>query len=247
MVAEKYPPSSTTPSSWTLNQRIKLVATSVLVCLVAFWAISASFSLVLTKPVTHILADAFVNDELSVLSHEDLVQTADSVRAYALGERGAELPLGDDDRISFDQDMLDHLIDVRTVFQGVLLIAAVLTVLVPVACVLYSRTWGRRPLGRVLTAGGIVPVAVALLLGSVGAFNFDALFVGMHSLFFQDGTWTFPADSLLICALPIPFWIGAALTWVVALIVICVVIVIVGRILGRENLSRKRATCRPST
>ena len=55
--------------------------------------------------------------------------------------------------------------------------------------------------------GGVV---LALL---VGVTDFNAFFAWFHSLFFADGTWTFPYEALLIRVFPLPFWITAAATW----------------------------------
>ena len=62
-------------------------------------------------------------------------------------------------------------------------------------------------------------VAAVLLVVAVGVAvvaavtSFDAFFTAFHGLFFAAGTWTFPADSLLIRLFPEPFWEASGAAW----------------------------------
>ena len=40
-----------------------------------------------------------------------------------------------------------------------------------------------------------------------------AFFSAFHGLFFAEGTWTFPSDSVLIRLFPESFWTMAGVTW----------------------------------
>jgi integral membrane protein (TIGR01906 family) len=187
------------------------------VALTALVLIGASFKLILLPPVTSAIANNTVNDRLSPLRHDELVAVAETGRAYVAGERGAVLPEGDDERTAFPADVVSHMEDVRLVIQAAHVLTLVLAALLVAVMVVAGRRAGRSTVAAGLFAGGITAVALALLLVVVGVLNFDALFTGMHKLFFADGTWTFAEDSLLICAYPLPFWTGMAIVWALAL------------------------------
>ena len=43
--------------------------------------------------------------------------------------------------------------------------------------------------------------------------DFDAAFAAFHAIFFESGTWTFAADSLIIQLFPVRFWAARGLRW----------------------------------
>lgn len=76
-----------------------------------------------------------------------------------------------------------------------------------------ARLGGRRGLGGALAAGGCLALALLAALALWAAADFEGLFAAFHGLFFREGTWTFPWDSLLICMYPEAFWAGMAAVW----------------------------------
>jgi integral membrane protein (TIGR01906 family) len=183
---------------------------------------------VLSPPVTHILASINVDTANSQLDHDTLVATADAVRDFSLGNDNAPLPKGTNERVAITPDAISHLLDVRAVFIGMEIAAAITTVLFLLLLVYLLKKRGRQALAKPLIIAGIAPLALTLVLAILATVNFYALFAAMHSLFFADGTWTFAYNSLLICALPTNFWIGCAAIWAVTLVLFCAVSVVVG-------------------
>jgi integral membrane protein (TIGR01906 family) len=216
----------------TKNER-HLGLTILLAVITMLWLFSASFRVLLFAPVTSSLAENTVNDRLSALNHERLVEVAEAGRAFVAGERGATLPEGDDSRVSFTPDVVGHMEDVRYVLQGTQIAVLVLTVLWAVMLLFPGRRAGRATMGAGLFFGGIAAVVVALLLTVVGGVSFDALFTGMHQIFFAEGTWTFAEDSLLICAYPLAFWVGMGITWAVTLVFFSALVGTIGFLVGR--------------
>jgi integral membrane protein (TIGR01906 family) len=207
--------------------------TVLLVALTALWLFSVSFRVLLSVPVTFLIAQNTVNEALSPLDHAQLVEVAEAGRAFVVGERGALLPEGDDPRTTFPPDVVSHMEDVRAVLQGTQVAVFALTVLLAVVLLVFARRAGRATMGAGLFFGGIAAVAAALLLVIVGGVSFDTLFAGMHRLLFADGTWTFAEDSLLICAYPLAFWVGMGVTWALVLVLFSALIATVGVLLGR--------------
>lgn len=146
-------------------------------------------------------------------------QMAQRVREFVSEPGGRGLPARVDGRPGFDASMVSHLRDVRAVLAGARLatggLAAVLAVWV-FAGIGLGR-W--RALASGLRAGGVLAMGLPLLVGLWGLIDFDGLFTVFHMLFFAAGTWTFPADSLLIQLFPERFWITSAVVWAVLVVV----------------------------
>ena len=200
----------------------------------------ASFRVVLLPPITTVLAQNTVNSPLSELSHSELVEVAQMGRAYVAGDRGAVLPEGSDEKVAFTPDVVSHMEDVRSVIFGALIVTLACVVLLIVCLVYAGRKAGKRTISFGLFFGGITAVVLALALSLIGYFNFDGLFTAMHTLLFANGTWTFAEDSLLICAYPLSFWVGMALVWAVALVLLSTIVSIIGFALRREKRYRSK-------
>jgi|GEM_PF-890229 len=233
-----------------LPQRFQLALRSAFaVVLIACWLIAASFMVVLSPPVTHFLAEATVQSEGSIHSHDYLVSIADATRSFSLGNDKASIPVGDDERTSFTPKVISHLLDVRTVFIGAIVFFAGVSLMLVLYVVFalckpkqcgeqaHSSQQGLRPsrLGFELMVGGLVPLVLCVVLACVGALAFNVLFTWMHNIFFSAGTWTFSYDSLLIRALPTNFWMGCGLVWALALIAFCLASIGLGVLLKRRS------------
>jgi integral membrane protein (TIGR01906 family) len=221
----------------TVPQEKSKVIIVCLALLTALCLIGISFKVVLLPPITAALADNTVNDRLSALDHDALVEVAEQGRAYVAGDRGAQMPVGNDERTSFTPDVVSHMKDVRYVIQGAQILTFICVVLLVALSILTTRSKGFLSVTSGLFFGGIVAVAGTLLLVIFGALNFDALFTGMHEIFFADGTWTFAADSLLICTYPESFWLGMAIVWAVVLVFLSVLVSTIGFLLRRPALA----------
>ena len=69
-----------------------------------------------------------------------------------------------------------------------------------------------------------------MAVGAWAAIDFTGFFAAFHQLFFaQQGNWTFPYDSLLICSLPQPFWMGMGIVFLLVAVLVCVASILVGQ------------------
>jgi len=167
-----------------------------------------------------------------------LMEIAVAVRDFSMGNDAAALPLGDDYRTSITPDAISHLLDVRVVFVLAFYSYLFLLFALAILAIIQIRRKGIHSLTRPFIIGGAIPLGAALLLGLAVLIDFNAFFIWMHGIFFADGTWTFPADSLLIRALPNSFWVGATVVWAASMVLFCILSMVAGYLLHRNNKKR---------
>jgi integral membrane protein (TIGR01906 family) len=144
------------------------------------------------------------------LSPDLASSTAQLVRRFVTSRGAPQLPQIVDGRTGFDASASSHLEDVREVFVGLRLLGAALA---GALIVWFAASWRGRRFGEIGSSArgaawvcGIAPILVAV----AGAIDFEALFTVFHGFFFDEGTWTFPPDALLIELFPERFWMIAA-------------------------------------
>jgi integral membrane protein (TIGR01906 family) len=149
----------------------------------------------------------------SGLSAADVSRLSDQVRALVADDDYDPLPAVWKGRPAFDQAAVSHLLDVRRVLAG----ARGATGVTAALLVIYFG-WGiatgrlRRLRLGMLWAGGVLVVVVALA-ALAALVDFESFFAAFHGLFFAAGTWTFPADSMLIQLFPERFWAASGAAW----------------------------------
>ena len=113
--------------------------------------------------------------------------------------------------LDFTAGELEHLQDVKTVMQGVTM--AGYSLFIVVAGVLWLYRQEKKQLLKLAWYGGISTISVTLLFLLLTFVSFDFVFTLFHQLFFPQGNWIFPADSLLIQTFPLEFFVGIS-TWI---------------------------------
>ncbi len=140
-----------------------------------------------------------------------------------------------DPAYGLDREAVSHLEDVnavvanaRTPLIGVTLIAAFCLM-----CLVYL--FGAKAAGRALFASGCAALGAFALAGLWAIISFESLFACLHGLFFAEGTWLFPADSLLIQMYPEGFWVGMGAVWLASSALVAVVSIIIGAVILRKR------------
>lgn len=115
-------------------------------------------------------------------------------------------------RPGFDEAAVSHLVDVRVVLRA----TAGAYFLAALGAWGTGRALGRRDtaaLRRALRTGAVAPLVAVAAVALWAAADFGSFFTAFHGVFFADGTWTFPSDSLLILCFPQPFWVSMGVVW----------------------------------
>jgi integral membrane protein (TIGR01906 family) len=168
----------------------------------------------LTVPVyTSAMVQTLKVPESAGLTIRDTVQLSGLVRALVADAEYDPRPPSWNGQPAFDAAAVSHLIDVREVLAGARaatgVAAAVLAIWLSLAVA--RKRW--RPLARGMRAGAYVVLGVMALSVAAAFLDFSTFFAAFHSLFFESGTWQFPADSLLIRLFPEPFWVASGIAW----------------------------------
>lgn len=118
--------------------------------------------------------------------------------------------VGTDGRQLFLDTEVGHMADVKAVIMGAWIGGAVLLVLA-VLCAIYLARHYPGGVRRGLFAGSVVTVLLIVVLGVLGALNWQLFFTEFHRIFFAEGTWTFFTNDTLIRLFPGQFWMDAGI------------------------------------
>lgn len=176
--------------------------------------LGGSLSLITTPACVRTLVSAVDSAELTGLGEQVTLDVAEQVRRFVIDPGAPDLPRTIGGAPAFERAAVEHLVDVREVMVPARRLTLGLFVMLFLWVLVRWRTLdGRRIVGSACAAASAIMLAASVLALVVGVADFDALFAWFHSLFFADGTWTFPFEALLIRVFPLPFWIAAGAIW----------------------------------
>ena len=134
----------------------------------------------------------------------------------------------------YSANTVSHLDDCYKLASAAFPVVVIVAAIALVGLVFTGVVGRKRWVGGVLLAAGIIVIVAFAALGIWAAVDFNGFFTLFHKLFFSQGNWQFPYDSLLICALPTEFWMGMGVVWLVVAIVVSVLSMFIGRRLSRR-------------
>jgi len=127
-----------------------------------------------------------------------------------------------------------HMADVRTVFRGLWILAAISIVVLGVA----SRRRDRAVTWRAVRGGAVGLIVGVVILGVVGLIAFDQLFELFHRVFFPAGSYLFdPTTDRLVQLFPFQFWEETATVVAVVIIAIALGVAVVAGRRARRSAS----------
>lgn len=142
--------------------------------------------------------------------------------------------LGDlDASVALDSASLAHLADCNRLINAALgWIAA--SAVGTIVCLVTLRHH-RRLLAWACMCAPLLLIVLLALCALWTSIDFVGFFSAFHRLFFPQGNWAFPAQSLLITMLPEGFWMGMAILWLAVSALTCMISLVVGRHLLTTN------------
>ena len=108
----------------------------------------------------------------------------------------------------FDGREVAHMQDVQQVFSLLksVILFSVLVVVVVGGYLYHARKYNYKSFLRLLIYSGLIVDVMLLVFVAAIFLDFNGFFVWMHGLFFDPGTWIFPAESGLIQLYPLDFF-----------------------------------------
>jgi integral membrane protein (TIGR01906 family) len=166
----------------------------------------AVLGVLVAPPFTRMLVRRIDVAASSGLTETRVEAVSEQVRRFVTDPGAPPLPSSVDGAPAFDDEAVSHLQDVRGVLRAARtatgLVAGILVVWLGIAVV--GRRY--RAISSALRAGALCCVLMPVAGAVLATTDFDWFFSAFHGLFFQPGSWTFPADALLIRLFPETFW-----------------------------------------
>jgi integral membrane protein (TIGR01906 family) len=138
--------------------------------------------------------------------------------------------LVDDTKLSLNYTANEnsHLEDVQKVMNGLDYLFYFSLLVVTLIITIYQKK-RRDIIKKLFLYGGISSLSVSIFVLLFAIFGFNSMFTIFHKIFFPQGNWTFPMESLLIQTFPLQFFITISLKIMVIAIIIAAAMVFVGR------------------
>jgi integral membrane protein (TIGR01906 family) len=131
-----------------------------------------------------------------------------------------------DDEPLLNAEERSHMVDVSDFVRLLAVINIVALLTVGLAGWTLRREPARR--GRLMLIASSAVGIGAVVLAAIFAVAFRPAFLAFHELFFEPGTYLFPADSQLIRLFPEPFWFDAALAAGLAIVLPALALAVIG-------------------
>ncbi len=140
----------------------------------------------------------------------------------------------EDGSAAFNSRELDHMADVKRVYDQ-LTSGALLALVMMIAAGWSLRRRGEAAaLWGALSDGGLLTLLALLGVGGLMLTSWDTFFVGLHGLFFTEGTWRFLYTDTLIRLFPVRFWQDAGILVAGTVAVMAFVLALIGRVAQRR-------------
>ena len=128
----------------------------------------------------------------------------------------------------YSTETVSHLDDCYNIVKAAMPSIIAIAIVALAGLIFTGVTGGKRRLSVVLPAAGGIVIVAFVSLGIWAAVDFNGFFTAVHQLFFKQGGWTFPYDSLLICSLPTEFWMGMGAVWLAVSTLLSILSILVG-------------------
>ena len=148
--------------------------------------------------------------ELSQVSEDLLKQTLEFM---SNGEKTYQLNISKFTIFQLTENEQAHMAEVKILFQTAKKILAFSTIL---ATLIFFTSQSKIKKELLIqfkkTIRFVIPALICLLV--IILFAWNEIFTIFHQIFFPNGNWSFPADSLIIQLFPDQFWWGMAMGYV---------------------------------
>lgn len=186
--------------------------------------------------VTERVALATVDTLGSPFDQEQLADCALAVRDYSFGDHDASALYGTvalinaeagtsygdtpaeelrdaPEEYTITSEQVTHLDDVYDISARFIMPIFGIVAMAVFLLMVGLRMFGAGIVATTLKWSGIIALIILAAIAVFAVISFNGFFSAFHSILFEDGSWTFSADSLLIRSLPEGFWASIAAVW----------------------------------
>jgi integral membrane protein (TIGR01906 family) len=201
----------------TVRKCFNLASVAFFTLILVLTCLGISLSLVAFEPINLELA-GIVHSERSSEELRAYQNIAVEVLRYVKTlpfETASPIEIAADDlsmlrQWTFFENELCHLTDVRILLGRALLLTYIFGIF---SMVVITLTRNKQFARHSLLAAGIACLALPFIGGIFIYFLFDPTFVLFHEVFFPQGNWSFPSETLIISTFPGHYWQMAGLLW----------------------------------
>ncbi len=108
--------------------------------------------------------------------------------------------------LNYTEEEYSHLLDVKSVMKYLDYLFYSLLLIITLIITYYQKN--KEQLKKLFMYGGITTISSVLMILLFSLTSFNSVFTIFHKIFFPQGNWTFPLDSLLIQTFPLQFFIS---------------------------------------
>lgn len=126
----------------------------------------------------------------------------------------------------FTENEINHMKDVKSLIHiaRFILILSSIIIIFSIIAIFFHRKIKRNVL-KSFFFGAISTIAVIAFFALSAIFNFQSSFRIFHELFFPQGNWTFPQNSILITLLPEQFFISTSQAIFISVFILGIIII----------------------
>lgn len=140
---------------------------------------------------------------------------------------------------AYSPEVMDHLDDCHAITIWAYPLLAIGIIVAVAGLIAVGLLGGAGRLGEVLLAAGAGVITLFVLAGLWALLDFYGFFSTFHELFFVEGNWEFPYDSLLISALPTEFWGAMGAAWLIISTIASLGAILIGILLRKRGRKAK--------
>ncbi len=170
---------------------------------------------------------------VTLLSYKIILNTT---QLTPLQQQSIDFLNGEGTLPQFEENAVSHMQDVKNVFFYVDVIFYVSLFFLTLMITYYQSD--KTMFQKIFKYGGWTTVIGLSVITLFSLISFNTLFTLFHKIFFPQGNWQFPADSLLIQTFPIEFFIGIAVKTFLLTIVFGILFILGGNYLKHVHGKR---------
>jgi len=216
---------------YRLKLFLKILLASIFIVCIPIFLVTSNVRWVIDTPLLYSYGfDKYDTAVQTGIERDELIRAGKLFRDYFNNEQDIlEVRVVQNGvlRNIYNAKEIAHMVDVKNLVQGVFNVQTSLGIFlvafVSLGFLIYRATW-LRILGELIALGGMLTLALVILIGLLSLIGFDKLFLAFHIISFDNNLWQLdPRKDMLLIMFPQGFFFDATI-WIVGSTVVQAVI-----------------------